>query len=85
MASKINIFNSDDISGLYFYDLKTNKPISSPKVTTGTSYLQSSARLPIIGEPCMCANLNCGCCAGLNIQQFNFNQKCKLLQSFFKW
>lgn len=59
-------------NGLIFYDLKTNRTLLPP-IVTPLKYTQSS-RLPLIGRPCSCQTLNCGCCAGMSIQQFNFNQ-----------
>lgn len=31
-------------------------------------------RAPERRGPCACVDLNCGCCAGMNIQQFNFKR-----------
>lgn len=42
-----------------FFDLSTNEPL---------------VRAPERRGPCACIDLNCGCCAGMNIQQFNFKR-----------
>ncbi|XP_070498247.1 uncharacterized protein [Chironomus tepperi] len=32
-------------------------------------------RLPFIGQPCGCFDYQCGCCAGMSMEQFNINQR----------
>lgn len=59
-------------TGLIFYNIKTNRTLLPPIVT---SEKYSLLKLPQIGLPCSCESLNCGCCAGLFQQQFN--QHCK--------
>lgn len=72
---------SDEI--IEFYSLETEEPFTPPTITTIysaenisiSSYI--NVRLPFIGQPCKCAELKCTCCAGMSIQQFNFNRKSK--------
>lgn len=45
-----------------FFDLLTNKPLRRIQLRQNRG-------------PCACADLNCGCCAGMDIQQFNFRRK----------
>lgn len=33
--------------------------------------------------PCNCLNLNCGCCAGMNMKQFNFKRICMFSINYF--
>ncbi len=67
-ADRANVKNN----GVIFYDLKTNRTLLPP-IVTPLKYSQSSRR-PLFGRPCSCETLHCGCCAGMTIQQFNFNQ-----------
>jgi hypothetical protein len=64
-----------------FYDLNTKEPFSPP-VTTVVNQSEMSkidnifhVRFPFIGQPCQCRDTTCGCCAGMKIQQFNFDRK----------
>lgn len=57
-------------SGLIFYDLKTNETLLPP-IVSSEKFARPQFRLPNFGMPCSCHTLNCGCCAGMNFQQFN--------------
>lgn len=56
--------NTKEFIKVEFYDLTTNDTL---------------LRLPFRQrrQPCSCLGYNCGCCAGMNIVQFGFNQKRK--------
>lgn len=62
-------------NGLMFYDLKTNKTLLPPVVSSENfsrnPFGLPSFGLPNFGMPCSCETLNCGCCAGMNFLQFN--------------
>ncbi|CRK90250.1 CLUMA_CG003961, isoform A [Clunio marinus] len=70
-------------SPIVFYDLKTKEPLEAPITTIlpgseNDSFNMSSViniRLPFIGQPCGCISFNCGCCAGMMMEQFNIDQK----------
>lgn len=67
VKSEFNLFKNRN--GLIFYNLKNNHTLLPPIVTSDK--YGPALRLPIIGMPCSCQNLLCGCCAGMNMQQFN--------------
>ncbi|CAG9807272.1 unnamed protein product [Chironomus riparius] len=70
-------------SPIVFYDLKTGEPYGPP-ITTIIPYSEDPSfnmssivniRLPFIGQPCGCYDYQCGCCAGMSMEQFNINQR----------
>lgn len=73
----------DEDTPIMFYDWNSKDVLTPPTVSVipgsdNDSFNMSSfvnIRLPFIGQPCGCYELNCGCCAGMMVQQFNFDQK----------
>ena len=79
--NKVENFNETE-NLVKFISLRNSEVLAPPTVTIINDLSKNqnmsgiiNVRLPFIGEPCSCAMLNCGCCAGMQIQQFNFDQK----------
>ncbi|XP_055845995.1 uncharacterized protein LOC129911976 [Episyrphus balteatus] len=65
-------------SGLVFYDIATKQMILPPTVSIHRARSLLMPNIPIfstLGKPCTCQGLKCGCCAGLEVREYNFNQK----------
>ena len=73
-TAKIHYKSLNNDTGLMFFDIATNKTILPP-IVTPLKY-KVSPRLPVIGRPCSCNGLVCGCCAGMNFKQLNFRRQC---------
>lgn len=82
-----------DTPDFTFYDPETNATLRNPVVTklTYDNFAHQlhnhnnkddpvivTPRLPFIGQPCSCGNLNCGCCAGVTTTRPRMQQRqCK--------
>lgn len=70
---------------IVIYDLKTNKTMGPPYVEYPTmkaeegeqGQTEGSQEAEENGWPCKCQDRTCGCCFGMNINQFNFSQESK--------
>ncbi|XP_055913913.1 acidic leucine-rich nuclear phosphoprotein 32 family member E [Eupeodes corollae] len=65
-------------NGLIFYDIETKQIILPPTVSIHRARSLNMPNMPIfstLGKPCTCQGLKCGCCAGLEVREYNFNQK----------
>uniref|UniRef100_A0A1A9W9Z3 DUF4773 domain-containing protein n=1 Tax=Glossina brevipalpis TaxID=37001 RepID=A0A1A9W9Z3_9MUSC len=69
-------------NGLIFYDLDTRRIFLPPTVSVSRG--RSLATVPYsvkgsiwstFGKPCQCSQTLCGCCAGVTIKRYNFDQK----------
>lgn len=69
-------------NGLIFYNLENHQIYLPPTVSVsrgrGLANLKYSARGSIwstFGRPCDCDGPLCGCCVGIKVKQYNFDQK----------
>ena len=74
-----------------FYDLTTNRTFLPPivelrgvneSVETIDAVDGFRVETDTNGVPCTCNEWTCGCCAGIKVDQFNYDHKCKLI--FYK-
>lgn len=69
-------------NGLIFYELKSHKPYLPPTVSVSrgrnlasVKYSEKGSIWSTFGQPCECQGPVCGCCAGLKVDQYRFDQK----------
>ncbi|XP_041451540.1 uncharacterized protein LOC121405051 [Drosophila obscura] len=69
-------------SGLIFYELATHTPYLPPTVSAArgrnlasVKYSSKGSIWSTFGQPCDCRGPVCGCCAGLKVDQYKFDQK----------
>ncbi|XP_075157718.1 uncharacterized protein LOC142230984 [Haematobia irritans] len=69
-------------NGLIFYDLKTNNTLLPPTVSVSRGrnlakmkFSPKGSIWSTFGKPCECTGPLCGCCVGIKVKQFNFDQK----------
>ncbi|XP_065365380.1 protein PFC0760c [Calliphora vicina] len=69
-------------NGLIFYNLENQQTYLPPTISVsrgrGLAKFQYSARGSIwstFGKPCDCEGPLCGCCVGIKVKQYNFDQK----------
>ncbi|XP_033171744.1 spore wall protein 2 [Drosophila mauritiana] len=69
-------------NGLIFYELKTHRPYLPPTVSVSrgrnlasVKYSEKGSIWSTFGQPCECNGPTCGCCAGLKVDQYRFDQK----------
>ncbi|EDW27782.1 GL19826 [Drosophila persimilis] len=69
-------------SGLIFYELATHTPYLPPTVSVSrgrnlasVKYSSKGSIWSTFGQPCECRGPVCGCCAGLKVDQYKFDQK----------
>ncbi|XP_030379691.1 uncharacterized protein LOC115627939, partial [Scaptodrosophila lebanonensis] len=69
-------------NGLIFYDLRTRTPYLPPTVSVSrgrnlasVKYSEKGSIWSTFGQPCDCRGPTCGCCAGLKVDQYKFDQK----------
>ncbi|SPP77986.1 Hypothetical predicted protein [Drosophila guanche] len=69
-------------SGLIFYELATHTPYLPPTVSVSrgrnlasVKYSSKGSIWSTFGQPCECHGPVCGCCAGLKVDQYKFDQK----------
>uniref|UniRef100_A0A1I8NMX6 DUF4773 domain-containing protein n=2 Tax=Stomoxys calcitrans TaxID=35570 RepID=A0A1I8NMX6_STOCA len=82
ISSCILVENRSYNNGLIFYDLKTKQTLLPPTVSVSRG--RSLAKLKFsekgsiwstFGKPCECTGPLCGCCVGIKVKQYNFDQK----------
>lgn len=71
-------------NGLIFYELATHTPYLPPTVSVSrgrnlasVKYSEKGSIWSTFGQPCNCHGAACGCCAGLKVEQYKFDQKGK--------
>lgn len=71
-------------NGLIFYELATHTPYLPPTVSVSrgrnlasVKYSEKGSIWSTFGQPCNCHGAACGCCAGLKVDQYKFDQKGK--------
>lgn len=69
-------------NGLIFYELATHTPYLPPTVSVSrgrnlasVKYSEKGSIWSTFGQPCTCQGAACGCCAGLKVDQYKFDQK----------
>lgn len=69
-------------NGLIFYELGTHTPYLPPTVSVSrgrnlasVKYSEKGSIWSTFGQPCECRAAICGCCAGLKVDQYKFDQK----------
>ncbi|XP_034482935.1 uncharacterized protein DDB_G0290301, partial [Drosophila innubila] len=69
-------------NGLIFYELATNTAYLPPTVSVSrgrnlasVKYSEKGSIWSTFGQPCVCRGVACGCCAGLKVDQYKFDQK----------
>ncbi|KNC29100.1 hypothetical protein FF38_03887 [Lucilia cuprina] len=69
-------------NGLIFYNLENHNTYLPPTISVsrgrGLAKFKYSARGSIwstFGKPCDCEGPLCGCCVGIKVKQYNFDQK----------
>lgn len=67
-----------------YYDVKTNSSLRITAIENSLSIADDHAstklrdvnrRISYKSNGCTCQDLTCGCCVGINLQQFNFNRE----------
>ncbi|EDV92414.1 GH24068 [Drosophila grimshawi] len=69
-------------NGLIFYELQSHTPYLPPTVSVSrgrnlasAKYSEKGSIWSTFGQPCECRGMICGCCAGLKVDQYKFDQK----------
>ncbi|XP_030246220.1 uncharacterized protein LOC115565282 isoform X2 [Drosophila navojoa] len=69
-------------NGLIFYELATHTPYLPPTVSVSrgrnlasVKYSEKGSIWSTFGQPCECLGPRCGCCAGLKVDHYMFDQK----------
>ncbi|XP_068154389.1 coiled-coil domain-containing protein 1 [Drosophila tropicalis] len=69
-------------NGLIFYELASHTPYLPPTVSVSrgrnlasVKYSEKGSIWSTFGQPCECRGPVCGCCAGLKVDQYKFDQK----------
>ncbi|KAI9590609.1 dentin sialophosphoprotein-like [Glossina fuscipes] len=69
-------------NGLIFYDLDTRHIFLPPTVSVSRGrslanapYSAKGSIWSTFGKPCQCSQTLCGCCAGVTVKRYNFDQK----------
>ncbi|XP_061391245.1 uncharacterized protein LOC133326627 [Musca vetustissima] len=82
VSSCVLVENRSYDNGLIFYDLKTKQIILPPTVSVSRGRSLSNFKFSskgsiwsTFGKPCECAGPLCGCCVGIKVKQYNFDQK----------
>ncbi|XP_058975011.1 myb-like protein X [Musca domestica] len=82
VASCILVENRSYNNGLIFYDLTTKQVFLPPTVSVSRGRSLSNFKFSskgsiwsTFGKPCDCAGPLCGCCVGIKVKQYNFDQK----------
>ncbi|XP_073831697.1 uncharacterized protein [Musca autumnalis] len=82
VSSCILVENRSYNNGLIFYDLTTKHIILPPTVSVSRGRSLSNVKFSnkgsiwsTFGKPCDCAGPLCGCCVGIKVKQYNFDQK----------
>lgn len=72
-------------NGLIFYELSSHTPYLPPTVSVSrgrnlasVKYSEKGSIWSTFGQPCECSGPMCSCCAGLKVDQYNFDQKGEL-------
>lgn len=78
----LSVISRSYSNGLIFYELKSHKPYLPPTVSVSrgrnlasVKYSDKGSIWSTFGQPCECQGPVCGCCAGLKVDQYRFDQK----------
>ncbi|XP_017055923.1 glutamic acid-rich protein [Drosophila ficusphila] len=78
----VDISSRSYSNGLIFYELKSHQPYLPPTVSVSrgrnlasVKYSEKGSIWSTFGQPCECSGPTCGCCAGLKVDQYRFDQK----------
>lgn len=87
LSSCMLVENRSYNNGLIFYDLQTKQHFLPPTVSVsrgrGLANIKFSDKGSIwstFGKPCDCTGPLCGCCVGIKVKQYNFDQKSTCLK-----
>ncbi|XP_017106504.2 myb-like protein X [Drosophila bipectinata] len=82
VAGPLSVSSRSYSNGLIFYELKSHQPYLPPTVSVSrgrnlasVKYSDKGSIWSTFGQPCECRGPVCGCCAGLKVDQYRFDQK----------
>ncbi|KAH8408901.1 hypothetical protein KR009_003620 [Drosophila setifemur] len=77
-----SVYSRSYSNGLIFYELNSHTPYLPPTVSVSrgrnlasVKYSEKGSIWSTFGQPCECSGPICGCCAGLKVDQYQFDQK----------